>query len=240
MPIHGIILTEPRTNGLERSSIVYRYYRRQTKVANPLGGGIYIEVPYGSSNGIVTVDVTGGVRSPYYSAKSFDTTTLSEWQNVERNHPAPWADFQTEKYMCQVPTNYIYALDDPAPGLADWDDAIDTMNDLMGFPRDRGKETIYAQVDVINRSSVFAPGYPSVNTSDSDPTNGSDGNSASYLIRGPNTNIYISGVEIHEQGHAYFFDKFGGEIGIQRQPAVCCHHESDLWVRHGLFFSCFI
>ena len=197
---------------LERSTVVYDITGTQTKVANPLGGGIYIEVPYESANGIVTVDVTGGVRSPYFSAKSFDTTTLSEWQNTERNHPAPWADFQTEKYMTQVPTNYIYAFDDPVTGMANWDASIDVFNDLMGFPRDRGKETIYTQNDVIMRSSVHAPGYPSVNTTDSDPTSGSNGDTGSCLVNGPGTDLYIASIEIHEQGHAYFFDKFAGEM----------------------------
>ena len=49
--------------------------------------------------GEVEVTVTGAVRSPYFSAKSFHTTTLQEWQDAERNHPAPWADFQSDKFM---------------------------------------------------------------------------------------------------------------------------------------------
>ena len=202
----------PPVKRFDRCTTLFDIDATTIKVANPLGGGIYIEVPYRADGGVVTVDIDNVVRSPYFSAKSFHTTTLEEWQDIERNYPAPWADFQTDKYMCQVPTNWIYALDDPAPGLADWDVAIDTFNDLMGFPRDRGKETFYLQLDVINRSSVFAPGYPAVNTSNSNPTTGGTGNSTSHLIRGPNTNIWISEIEFHEQGHAYFFDKFGGEM----------------------------
>jgi len=194
---------------LERSSIEYQIDSTTIKVANPLGGGIYIEVPYRADNGIVTVDIIGAVRSPYFSAKSFHMTTLTEWQDVERHHPAPWADFQTEKYMTQVPTAWIYAFDDPVTGMANWDLAVDTYNDLMGFPRERGKETIYTQVDVINRSSVFAPGYPAVNVSDSDPTSDAGGNVNTHLTKGQQI---APSVCLHEHGHAYFFPKFGGEM----------------------------
>ena len=194
---------------LERSSIVYLIESAQTKVANPLGGGIYIEVPYKSDNGILTVDITGAVRSPYFSSKSFHTTTLEEWINVERKHPGPWADFQSEKYMCQVPTNWIYNMADPVSMIANWDLGIDTYNDLMGFPRDRGKETIYEQFDVINRSSVLAPGYPTVNQSSSNPmADGYGGDREHYIVRGPQI---APSFMMHEHGHAYFFPKFGGE-----------------------------
>ena len=209
---------------LERSSIVYSIGSAQTKVANPLGGGIYIEVPYRSDNGVVTVDITGAVRSPYFSSKSFHTTSLSEWINTERHHPGPWADFQSEKYMCQVPTNWIYNMDDPVTMIANWDLGIDTYNDLMGFPRDRGKETIYEQFDVINRSSVLAPGYPTVNSSSTNPmTDGYGGDRTHYITRGPQI---APDYCLHEHGHAYFFPKFGGETESNvNLPHVAIWHQ---------------
>ena len=194
---------------LERSTIEYQIDSTQVKIANPLGGGIYIEVPYKADNGIVTVDITGAVRSPYFSAKSFHTTTLEEWINTERKHPGPWADFQSEKFMCQVPTNWIYNMADPVTMIANWDVGIDAYNDLMGFPRDRGKETMYEQLDVINRSSVLAPGYPTVNSHSSSPmVDAYEGDKTHYMTRG--LQIAPSFV-MHEHGHAYFFPKFGGE-----------------------------
>lgn len=87
---------------LERISRTYPITAVSTKVANPLGGGIYIEVPISASLGIVNVTVTGAVRAPYFSAKNFHQTTAEEWL-IERNHPAPWADFQSDKFMLQVP-----------------------------------------------------------------------------------------------------------------------------------------
>ena len=192
---------------LDRSSLVYNINSTQTKVASPLGGGIYIEVPEHADAGIVDVQIKNAVRSPFFSAKSFHSTTLSEWQNTERHHPAPWADFQSEKYMMQVPTSWIYNFDDPVTLMQDWDKAMDALNDLMGYPS-RTRETTYPQVDVLLRASVLAPGYPSVNVK-YDPDRDYGGNYGHYLVRGPQ---YAPDYLFHEEGHGYLFVKFPGEM----------------------------
>lgn len=197
----------PALKRLDRSSLLYNITSATTKIASPLGGGIYIEVPKGRSAGVVNVTVTGAARSPFFSAKSFHQTTLTEWQTVERTQPGPWADFQSEKFMFQVPRSWIYNFADPITLMANWDKSIDAINDLMGFPQIRGKETMYDQVDVQLRASVYAPGYPACNAS-YNPKTTYTGNQAHYLLTGPqNAPEY----EFHEQGHAYFFPKFSGE-----------------------------
>ena len=199
---------KPRVLRLDRSSLVYDITSPETKVASPLGGGIYIEAPYQADAGVVEVTIRNAVRSPYFSMKPFHTTSLGEWKTVERNRQAPWADFQTEKFMMQVPTSWIRKLDDPVTLMRNWDTAMDTINDLMGFPRLRGKETMYPQVDVILRSGAYSPGYPSVNVR-YDPTKDYGGYATHHLVRGPQ---YASDYEFHEQGHGYLFPKFPGEV----------------------------
>jgi hypothetical protein len=198
----------PTCKRLDRSSLVYTITSTETKVASPLGGGIYIEVPEGQNAGIVSVQIKNAIRSPYFSAKSFHTTTLSEWINTERHHPGPWADFQSEKFMMNVPTDWIYNYEDPATMLADWDTATDAVNNLMGYPA-RTRESLYPQVDVQNRASVLAPGYPSCNAS-YNPNGSSGGNNNHYLLNGPRVTT-APGFLFHEEGHGYFFQKFGGE-----------------------------
>ncbi|MFQ6132886.1 MAG: M60 family peptidase N-terminal accessory domain-containing protein [Armatimonadota bacterium] len=198
---------KPRVLRLDRSSLVYSIDSSEVKVASPLGGGIYVEVPMKADAGIVEVTVKNAVRSPYFSAKPFHRTSLEEWRNVERHRQAPWADFQSEKFMMQVPTSWIYRLDDPVTLMKNWDAAMDAMNDLMGLPRVWGKETMYLQVDLQNRASVFAPGYPTVNDR-YDPKKEYDGYVDHYLVRGPQ---YAPDYVFHEQGHGYLFVKFGGE-----------------------------
>ena len=208
---------------LDRATTHFPIQDTTIKVASPYGGGIYIEVPFNADASLIDVTVTGAVRAPYFSAKSFHQTTAEEWL-VERTHPAPWADFQSDKFMMQVPTNWIYAHPDPAQLMADWDAAMDAQNDLMGFPRLRGKETMYCQVDVIMRSSVHAPGYPAINVTDN-PNNNRGGYHNNYLVRGPGNNYHSANIEIHEQGHAYFFPKFGGETeSTVNLPHVAAMH----------------
>ena len=210
------LANRPPVERLERSSLVYDINSTSIEVASPLGGNVYIEVPFGADAGVVNVDIQNVVKSPFFSMQDHFETTIADWQTTERNNLAPWADFQTEKYMMQVPTGWIFQLDDPKTLLEKWDAAVDVTNMLMGFPTDRGKETLYNQVDVILRASVFAPGYPSVNNS-YDPLRNNDasgyntasnaynGTTGSYLITGPQN---APDHEFHELGHAYFFPKF--------------------------------
>lgn len=201
----------PFIRRLDRATLRFPITATTVKVSSPYGGGIYIEVPIGANAGVVNVTVTGAVRAPYFSAKTFHQTTAAEWL-VERAHPAPWADFQSDKFMTQVPRTWIYNHPNPGQMMADWDAAMDAINDLMGFPRDRGKETMYPQVDIIMRSSVHAPGYPAVNVTANPNTEVSPaGYSGNYIVRGPGASPTAANIEFHEQGHAYFFPKFGGE-----------------------------
>jgi hypothetical protein len=198
---------KPTIKRLDRSSLVYSIGSTQVKVASPLGGGIYIQVPEGQDAGIIDVQIKNAVRSPYFSAKSFHSTSLSEWQNIERNHPGPWADFQSEKFIMQVPTDWIYNFDDPVTLMQDWDKAMDALNDLMGYPS-RTRETMYQQVDLFFRASVYAPGYPTVNVK-YNPNTSYGGNINHWLVKGPQ---YVPNTVFHEEGHGYFFVKFPGEM----------------------------
>jgi hypothetical protein len=73
---------KPSIKRLDRVSIVYPITERDTLIANPLGGGVYIEVPYETDAGIVTVAFKNVVRAPFFSARSFDKTTLAEWKKT--------------------------------------------------------------------------------------------------------------------------------------------------------------
>jgi hypothetical protein len=195
-------------NRLDRSSLLYDIDATEIQVSNPLGGGIYIEVPYLADEGIVEIQVKNAVPSPYFSAKPFHTTTLDEWKNIQRHHKAPWADFQTEKTMINVPTDWIYKLEDPATLLAEWDLSMDATNELMGYPLERGKETLYSQIDLDLPHGFHATGYPAVSTW-YDPNKDFGGDHDNYLVTGPK---YADYVEFHEMGHGYLFPKLAADI----------------------------
>ena len=197
---------------LYRVSAVYPINQKEVQVANPLGGGIYIEVPYEADAGVVEIKISNVVRSPYFSMKSFHMTTLEQWRQKERNFKSPWADFQSGRFMMQVPTSWIYQLEDPVSLMEDWDKAIGISNKTFGRPEDFGKEMIYPQVDTQLRGRAFHPGYPSGNRG-YDPLKDYGGYHDNHLVRGPQ---YAHSYEFHEQGHGYMFPKYSGD----REAAV--------------------
>jgi hypothetical protein len=198
----------PELYRLDRISLLYEIDATEIQVSSPLGGGIYIEVPYLSDNGVVEIEIKNAVPSPYFSAKSFHVTSSEEWKNLQRHHKAPWADFQTEKFMMNVPTDWIYKLEDPVSLLAEWDMSMDATNELMGFNIERGKETLYAQVDLAIPHGFHATGYPAVNAW-YDPNKAYGGAHDDYLVTSPKQARYV---EFHEMGHGYLFPKLESDI----------------------------
>ncbi|MGN6644495.1 MAG: M60 family peptidase N-terminal accessory domain-containing protein, partial [Verrucomicrobiota bacterium] len=192
---------------LDRVSIVYPITSTTTRIANPLGGGIYIEVPYKITNGIVTVGITNVVRSPFFSATSFHKTTAAEWL-TERTNPGMWADFESDKFMMQVPRDWIYNFTNAVGVMQDWDKAMDAVSDLFGLPEVRSKTVLYIQPDVLYRGTANAPGYPQSN----DPYNPNTlagGNKNIYFLTGPQNSDWTT---LHELGHGSSFTKFTGEV----------------------------
>jgi autotransporter-associated beta strand protein len=214
---------------IDRCTLAYDITSTVTKIASPLGGGIYIDVPLNANAGVVSITIVGAARSPFFSALPHRMTTLSQWQTTERTLPGPWADFQTEKVMFQVPRSWITNYADPVTNMANWDKYIDAMNDLMGFPHIRGKETLYEQVDLQFDASVYSPGYPTVNVTYS-PTTTYNGNHNHFLLTGPRN---AASYQFHEPGHAYFFPKHDGEV----EASVNLPHVAVMTQKFGVSFD---
>lgn len=198
---------KPHVKRLDRVSLVYPIENAQTLIANPLGGGIYIEVPHEADAGLIHITIQNAVRSPFFSARSFDLTTVQEWE-TQRHHPGPWTDFESDKFMMQVPTSWITQYDHPEQLMKDWDTALDTASKLMGLPIIRNKSVLYLQVDVVLRGRAYSPGYPQSNTP-YNPHKKEQGNSKHWLLQGPQ---YGGAITFHELGHAQLFTKFKGEV----------------------------
>jgi len=197
---------------MDRVTIKYQIKNTTTTIANPLGGGIYINIPYQNDLGALDITLENVVRSPYYANTAVNKTSLSDWQNIERLREAPWTDFETDKIMIQIPTSWIYNFDDPETPLADWDMAMDGISEFLARPLIRSKTVIYAQVDVTPRGSANFPGYPQSNVA-YNPYTDYNGNKEHYLVNGPrNERGYLINVLFHEQGHAEKVYKFRGEI----------------------------
>lgn len=194
---------------LVRVSHVYDIDQAEIEVLHPLGGALYIEVPKGSSDGIVELKVKGVTRSPIFAVTPYHKTTMKEWLEVERKRPAPWTDFHTEKFMMQVPSMWVRNLPDPDRLMRDWDASCDAQNELFGQPLIKTRHTHYLQVDLQLRGRAFHPGYPTSNER-YDPAKEEEyaGYPNHFLVRGPQT---MPNHVIHEQGHAFLIPKYPGE-----------------------------
>lgn len=206
---------------IDRVSRLFSITSTETLVANPLGGGIYIEVPYEKEKGLVTIEIKNTVRSPFYSNTSARQTTLAQWRSTERNHPGPWADFESDKFMMNVPTGWIYSYSNPVLRMGEWDDAMDAVSELQGLPLVRPKTVLYCQIDVSLDVAVYSPGYPQSNDWYS-PNNSVNGNQNHDLLNGPK---FCQHILFHELGHAIAINKFAGETeSLVNLLYVAVHH----------------
>lgn len=179
-----------------------------TEIANPNGGGIYIDVPYLATAGKdVTIEIQNAVPAPFFSSIAFNETTLQQWKDVQRNNPAPWADFVSEKFMMTLPTAWIYNYADPVSLMKDWDNRMDIVSDYVGRSKVRNNQILYLTVDTSLLGNAFGIGYPTGNNT-YEPGQPTDGNSKNWYLR---TDKDFSEVEFHELGHAQLFSDFPGE-----------------------------
>ena len=200
-----------RIERMHRVSKKYEITDTSVNIGNPLGGQIYINVPFEIDLGILDITISNVIRSPYFANTAANQTTAEQWKRVERHRNAPWADFESNKVMFQVPSSWIYAMDDPTAVMKDWDLAVDAVSELFSRPKLRPKTTVYAQVDVLFRGGANFPGYPQSNT-EYDPDLDYGGNHDHHFTKGPRANTdAAASTFFHELGHAESFHKFEGE-----------------------------
>jgi len=186
-----------------RASVLYPITSTVTRVANPLGGNIYIEVPHLADEGVVTIGFKNTVRAPFFSARSFDEMTNEEWQTTERHHPGAFTDIESDKVMLSVPSRWIRDFDDPVSLMEGYDADMDVVSRFMGKPLVRNKTIAFMQVDVLFRGNAFFPGYPMSNYASFDSATPSP-----PLTRAD----VINSTFMHEQGHATYMTKFANEV----------------------------
>ena len=106
-------------------------------VANPFGGAIYIILPDGSDFGTMTCQVSGAVKSPYYSNKPGFERSLSEYQVDLANNYVKWVDWESPKFMTTFPAPAATTVDNPDDVITLWDKTFDSFNTHLGRPLER-------------------------------------------------------------------------------------------------------
>ena len=192
---------------LPRVTKTYPINSSVTRIASPLGGGVYLMVPYLANNGLQTLTVRGGVvEAPFFSARSFDKTTNTQWAS-RRTAPGPWADFESDKYMMQVPSSWISSFNDPVALMEKWDRAMDGFSEIQGYsPSQRNRHVQWQLIDTDIPWGVYGVGYPQVNNT-YDPRRKSNGNEDHHFLRDP----LAWSVDFHELGHCAWPHMFSGE-----------------------------
>ena len=198
-------------------SQTYDINSASTEIHNPFGGGIYIIVPLDANDGVVTVNITNAVPAPFFSATAHRSkTTNEEWQKVQRNNAAPWADFESDSFMLNVPTSFISKYADPVGLMVDWDKRLSTFGYIFG-QQPKSFPSMYLQVEVAWEYPGFlASGYPGTSNlynpkyiNSDNPDYGSN----SWFLRPGASGMddYFAYLEFHEFGHAQHASFFQGE-----------------------------
>ncbi|NQT38206.1 MAG: hypothetical protein HQ581_11990 [Planctomycetes bacterium] len=128
----------------------------KTLAANAFGGLIYIETPRDLTMAPAEVTIEGAVLAPHYV---YGKTDLAAWRKTIRNHPAPWAELQTDKLILTIPSTVVRDLEDPKSLMAFWDKIMDCYADLLGRPAERRRTERFV-ADVQISAGYMHSGYP--------------------------------------------------------------------------------
>lgn len=190
-------------NRMYRISNQFDITSTTTRVANPMGGNIYIEVPVGADAGVVNVEFRNTIRAPFFSARGFDETSKDAWEESERHHPGAFADIEGEDAMWTVPSSWVTDLSyDELMEIIDAHSAtMQTVSEYVGKNADRHKAVLYMIVDTQIRANAFSIGYPLSNY------RGFAGGRSAPLTVGHAYNRIM----LHEHGHGELVSFFGGE-----------------------------
>ena len=183
-------------------------------VANPLGGAIYLNIPYEQDHGIVDIEINNAVSMPYFARTAANHTSLADWVDTIRNHPAPWAIIESDKFMYETSSISMGNYDDPEATLRDWDDALDAVSELYARQSPRSKTMLYIQLDRLPRASNFAPGYPQSHSSFDPLTATPPANplSSPFLAGPKNATGGTLPIITHELGHSERNHLFRSEL----------------------------
>jgi hypothetical protein len=86
-------------------------------------------------------------------------TTVDNWQNTQRKHPAPYAEFVGQNVAISFPADWIRDLDDPAPLMEYWDRVVGLHDELGGYTKMR-RMPERINVDCQISAGLFHAGYP--------------------------------------------------------------------------------
>lgn len=152
IPIRKPLLRTPRS-----PARVFPVNKTRTEIASAYGGAVYIDTgvtPIDADP--FTVKCENSLAAPTYL---HGQTTLDDWKNTQRNHPAPYAEFVGHNVAISFPAEWIRDLDDPS-SLMDYWDGVVALHDKLGGYTDLRKMPERINVDCQISIGLFHSGYP--------------------------------------------------------------------------------
>jgi len=152
-----------RFSRFPRISNTFAIDQQQIKIANPFGGGLYFEVPDGSSLGKVKVTVAGAVKMPMYSTLDLEghSSDLAEFTSDLSLHQVPWFEITSEKFTTTQRINVRNEAANPQ-GLVDvFGEMFDVISAMTGRPLKRIRsEWLATDAQITVSGTAMAASYP--------------------------------------------------------------------------------
>ena len=146
-----------------RISNTFAIDQQQIKIANPFGGGLYFEVPDGSSLGKVKVTVAGAVKMPMYSTLDLEghSSDLAEFTSDLSLHQVPWFEITSEKFTTTQRINVRNEAANPQGLLDVFGEMFDSISTMTGRPLKRIRsEWLATDAQITVSGTAMAASYP--------------------------------------------------------------------------------
>ena len=146
-----------------RISNTFAIDQQQIKIANPFGGGLYFEVPDGSSLGKVKVTVAGAVKMPMYSTLDLEghSSDLAEFTSDLSLHQVPWFEITSEKFTTTQRINVRNEAANPQGLLDVFGEMFDAISAMTGRPLKRIRsEWLATDAQITVSGTAMAASYP--------------------------------------------------------------------------------
>ena len=146
-----------------RISNSFAVNQSQIKISNPFGGGIYFEVPDGSSLGKVKVTVTGAVKMPMFSTLDLEghSSDLAEFTSDLSLHQVPWFEIASDKFITTQRINVRNEATNPQGLLDVFGEMFDVISAMTGRPLKRIRsEWLATDAQITVNGTAMAASYP--------------------------------------------------------------------------------
>jgi hypothetical protein len=146
-----------------RISNTFAIDQQQIKIANPFGGGLYFEVPDGSSLGKVKVTVAGAVKMPMFSTLNLEghSSDLAEFTSDLSLHQVPWFEITSDKFTTTQRINVRNEATNPQGLLDVFGEMFDVISAMTGRPSERIRsEWLATDAQITVNGTAMTASYP--------------------------------------------------------------------------------